>query len=663
MAVAGRIVEYMEQGRFLCAVVAEDEGKRLRIINQNGREVNLPSSRVLHLADKGLAVSASREEQLRQLKETDQRRHQLMEAIDLPAIWQLASEEGQDEGFSPEFLAELAFGEAADDDHVAAFLRGVLVDRLYFKYKEGQVLAHPPEVVEQLLAKREQEREQEALMASGAEGLRRIWDDGDGGAEWPGRERCLELVRDYAVHEAEAAEAQLTRELLKRAGLNGSRDPYQLLVKAGVWQEHQNVALERYAIPVAFGESLLAETRLPEPEADALLAQGRRDFRALPLLTIDGDETRDLDDALHLEQRGTDFLVGIHISDVAHYVKPGDSLYDEASRRMTSLYFPDARIPMLPEALSEGVCSLVAGRPRAAVSVMVLLSARGEVKEYEIVESVVSVGQRLSYAEADRRVGASDPELGGLFRLSEQLKQRRIEAGALLLPVPDVNIAVDAEGQVSVSLAPVDTPGRSLVAEFMVLANTLAAEFVAVRQAPGLFRCQDEPHQRLAGGTEKDLFAVMRQRRQLKPGELLVHPKPHSGVGVMQYTTVTSPIRRFLDLVMQHQIKHLLAGRGPLFSADALAGVAGDINTILARVNQVRRLRHRYWLLRYLEPKTGSRMRALVVNRGPKRVNLILLDCLLDVDMPPTQAVRPGDVVMVRIAKVEPLDNLLRVEW
>jgi exoribonuclease-2 len=275
------------------------------------------------------------------------------------------------------------------------------------------------------------------------------------------------------------------------------------------------------------------------------------------------------------------------------------------------------------------------------------------------------VKRQLSYPEAERLVESGDWELQALARLSEQLKQRRIEKGALLLPVPDVNISVDPEGRVAVRLSPVDTISRSLVAEFMVLANTLSAQFVADRQAPGLFRAQDEPHQRLIAGGEKDLYSVLRQRKQLKPGALLLYPKPHSGVGVMQYTTVTSPIRRFLDLVMQHQIKQLLLGRGALFSVDELAGVAGDINTVQSKVNHVRRVRHRYWLLRYLEQKAGGRVQALLVNKGPKRINLVLLDCLLDADMPPSQAVaaKAGDVVSVRVAKVDALDNVLRLEW
>ena len=664
MGLQGAIIEYMEQGRFICAMVLDEDSKRLRLINQNGREVNLPLSRLLHQSAKRHSLTLSRDEQLRLLKEADHTRHAMVQQIDLAGIWQLASEE-EGGSFSPAFLAELAFGEDATDNHVAAFLRSIFVDRLYFKYKEGLVLAHSPEAADALRLKQEREKEQEALMSTGAMGLKRLW-DGDTTAAWPERDRCLSLLGDYYVFGSEAQEHELARELLKKAGLAGPHDVYHLLIKAGFWEPHENVALLRYQIPVEFSEELItAAAQAPEPVAEELVGRNRRDFRELPLLTIDGESTRDYDDALHVERRGDDFLVGIHISDVAHYVAPGTPIYDEAARRMTSLYFPETQIPMLPPALSEGVCSLVAGKARAAMSVMVLLSSKGEVLEFDLVPSLVEVKRQLSYPEAERLVASGDWELQALARLSEQLKQRRIEKGALLLPVPDVNISIDPEGRVAVALSPVDTISRSLVAEFMVLANTLSAQFVADRQAPGLFRAQDDPHQRLIAGGEKDLFSIFRQRKQLKPGELLVYPKPHSGVGVMQYTTVTSPIRRFLDLVMQHQIKQLLLGRGAMFSADELAGVAGDINTVLARVSQVRRTRHRYWLLRYLEQKVGGRAEALLVNKGPKRINLVLLDCLLDADMPPSQSVtaKPGDVVSLRVVKVDALDNVLRFEW
>jgi exoribonuclease-2 len=662
MSLQGKIIEYIEQGRFICAMVVEEGAKRLRLLNQNGREVNLPAARLVHKTNVSYPVNQSRDDIVKLLKDADLTRADMMAQVALEEIWQVVIEE-EGQSFTPQFLAGLSFGEDAGDDHVAAFLRTIFVDRLYFKYKEGRVIAHSAEVVEQLQAKRQKEKQQEALLDRGAENLR-LMVQGQAPEYWPERELCLEMVRDYYLFGNDAKESSLTRALLKKAGLTRPHDVYHLLIKAGIWQMDENVALLRYELPVEFGDQELSEAAVAEPSAEELLADKRKDFRALPLLTIDGPATRDFDDALHIEKKGGNFLVGIHIADVAHYVKPDSALYQEASRRMTSIYFPEAQIPMLPPQLSEGVCSLIAGKVRAAQSFMVLLSPRGEVLEYEIVSSVVEVKRQLAYGESDQLVG-DDPELRDLARLADQLLRRRVEAGALILPIPDVNVRLADDNAVSVELMPVDTPSRSLVQEFMVLANSLAAEYLADRQAPGLFRAQGTPHQRFIQGIDKDLFTIFRQRKQLKPGELLTYPKPHSGVGVMQYTTVTSPIRRFWDLVMQHQIGTLLLCRGPLFNEDEMQAVIGSMATIMPKINQVRRWRHRYWLLKYLEPKLGNRLQALMVNKGPRRVNLALLDCLLDVDMPPSQGIsaRPGDKVSIRLAKVDALDNVLRFEW
>ena len=199
----------------------------------------------------------------------------------------------------------------------------------------------------------------------------------------------------------------------------------------------------------------------------------------------------------------------------------------------------------------------------------------------------------------------------------------------------------------------------------MILANGVAADFLTAQEAPGLFRSQPPPKKRLISGIQNSLQDIACQRRFLARGELTVHPKPHSGLGLNCYTTVTSPIRRFLDTAMQLQLSNIINGRGILFSADACKTLVGTIQQKLARANKVRQQRHRYWILRYLEEQVGSTASALVVSHGPKRVNALLLDCLFDVDLPmnPAFPVEPGDRVKVRIAKANALDNTLRVEW
>lgn len=663
MSSSRKIVEYIEQGKFICAAVLDDNGKRLRVLTQNARELNLPGSRIIHQSLAGIPQDVGRDDLCKILKAADDKRHELQGEISVEEIWLVAIAE-KNTTFEPRFLAELAFGREAGDDQVAAFMRSVLTEKIFFKYKEGKVIAHSQETVDDLRGRLEKEKQYEALLTSGAKGLEQLW-AGNVAFSFPEREYCLKLLEDYYLFENEAPESAVARELLKKSGLTSPHAVYHLLVKAGKWAPHENIFLRRYQLPVDFTpeiEALTSDLQAVDPEQ--LLAEGRRDFRHLPVLTIDGSATRDFDDALHIEKKGNNYLVGIHVADVAHYVKPGSPLFAEAMRRVTSMYFPDQQIPMLPKFLSEDLCSLVAGKSRAAMSFMVLLSEHGEILEYEIVPSVIEVKRQLSYSEAEA-IFENDRELRDLFQLSKGLLQRRVETGALILPVPDVVVDVSADGGVAVSLSPVDTKARSLIAEFMVLANSLAAEFVADRQVPGLFRSQEEPYQRLVTGLPKDLFLIWRQRKQLRPGQLLTKPLPHSGVGVMQYTTVTSPIRRFLDLVMQHQVHNLLRGKGQLFEEGQMCEMAGAIDTALARVNLVRRLRYRYWLLRYLEPREGERLEAMMINKGPKRVSVVLCDCLLEGELPPSQGVRerPGEMVHVRLAKVQPLDSILRLEW
>ena len=146
-----------------------------------------------------------------------------------------------------------------------------------------------------------------------------------------------------------------------------------------------------------------------------------------------------------------------------------------------------------------------------------------------------------------------------------------------------------------------------------------------------------------------------------------MEPKPHSGVGVAQYTTITSPIRRFLDLFMQHHLSSVLQREDTRFSLSECRDYGAAILRSPGRANQVRYLRHRYWLLKYLETEIGigNKMKALVLDVQPRRVQIVLTAILLEGDLPVNQGmhVDPGDTIMVKLARVSPLDNSFRLEW
>ncbi len=663
----GSIIEYLDSGRFTCAVVLQENGNRLRLLNQNGREMNLPASRVVTISKTRHSLDSSRDGQSAMLKDAAEKRAVLTDEIPMEDIWELASEEGQS-AFPADFLAELFFGGDLNDDQSAAFLRAVFADRFFFKFKNNLVNVHTEEQVEQLRHQRRKEEEKEAILTTGADNLKVIMGGGAvTGEQWPERDQILSWIVDFELFGSDAPNCDLVRQLLKRAELSRPGDAHKLLVQAGVWEKDENIPLLKAEQPKDFSKDLLAHsTNIAEPTAEQLLAEPKRkDFRDLDIFTIDGENTRDYDDALHVEElEDGRVLVGIHITDVSWFIRQKDPLFAESMERCTSLYFPEGHIPMMPRELSQGVFSLIKDRVRPAMSFLVTLTPDGEIVSSKIVSSVIQVKQRLSYSEVNR-IMEDDPRLSLLNRMSQQLQLKRVERGALLLTFPDVNIYVDKQGKVTIKLSDSDSPSRTLVSECMILANGVAADYLTAQEAPGLFRSQPPPHRRLLEGVRNSLQDIACQRRFLSRGELTTHPKSHSGLGLNCYTTITSPIRRFLDMAMQMQLSSMIQGRGQLFSADECRSFVGTLQQKLARAGKVRQQRHRYWLLRYLEERVGTMLSALVVNHGPKRINALLLDCFFDVDLPPNPAfpVEPGDTVKVRIAKANALDNSLRVEW
>jgi exoribonuclease-2 len=664
MKLDGRIVEYLENGKFICGFAHDDNGSRLRLLNQNSRELSLPLNRIIYANKEKAATGLSRDEVIALLKDTFAQREKLAQTIALHEIWEIVSDKPEDV-FDVYFLAGLFFGNDPSDNQTAAFIRSVLGDRLYFKFKSGSIHVHSPETVEQIKHMQEKEEEEEHLINTSGAALRHLWETGNLPDSLTEHDTGLQVLKDYYLYGKEAPEYALARKLIKVAQLTGPHDIFHLLVKADIWDRNENIHLLKYDIPTTYSDAALEEIEEQEiPTVETASETPRKDFRELSTLTIDGPATKDFDDALHIERQGNNYLVGIHISDVAHFVKPGTKLFEEALKRGTSLYLPEKPLSMLPASLSEDKLSLLKDQERPAVSFLVLLSPTAEVLSYELVHSIISVKRQLTYEEADRLI-AEDNDLTALASISQLLRKRRVENGALLLPVPELNIKIQSDDSIVVNRSEVDTPSRILIAEFMILANTLGAQFVSDREAPGLFRCQMEPRQRIIDGFEKELFRVIQQRKKLSPMSLLTTPKMHSGVGAPQYTTVTSPIRRLLDLIMQLQIKNLIKGKGVFFSKKDMKHFGSIILETLDKANQVKHSRQRYWILKYLESKIGERLPATVIDHGTRRIHVYLEDFLLDADLPLNQAfkVSPGDTILVKIAKVDPLGNIFKIEW
>ena len=362
--------------------------------------------------------------------------------------------------------------------------------------------------------------------------------------------------------------------------------------------------VRKLGLPEAFPEDVLAEAaKIPDEVAAKDLRQ-RQDLRGLVTFTIDSDDAKDLDDAISLQPTEDGWRLGVHIADVGNYVHEGTALDREALRRGTSVYLVDRVIPMLPERLSNGICSLLPEQDRLTLSVFVDYDAAGRRVRHQLQESVIRTRARLSYSGVNQTLEGQPPDaqyeelmpiLFGMARLKDILGRRRRERGAIDLSVRDFKVRLDDAGKPIAIERRERTEADQLIEEFMLQANEVVAELGTRQNLPFLFRVHEEPDPEkleilrgllsrfgyhLAGGNGKKLHprALQEVLEHVagKPEEHLVNAVVlrsmararydtaaigHFGLSTPLYSHFTSPIRRYPDLVIHRILKEHLRRR------------------------------------------------------------------------------------------------------
>lgn len=362
-----------------------------------------------------------------------------------------------------------------------------------------------------------------------------------------------------------------------------------------------------YELPDSFTERQLRQAERVAKEVSEADRAGRVDLRALQMVTIDGDDAKDLDDAVSLTVDGGVRELGVHIADVSNYVQEYSALDREALKRGTSVYLPDRVIPMLPKALSNGICSLNEGEDRLALSCLMQIDEDGTVTDYRIVESVIRVDKRMTYTAVKRILEdegiitaeekqAEDlrplvPMLREMGELSMLLRKNREERGSIDFDFPESKLVLDETGY-PVEIKPYERNGATkLIEEFMLLANETVAEHYYWLDTPFLYRNHENPEQEKI----KKLALLMRNMGfGMKTGREEIHPKEiqkllwqaegseaealvsrlalrsmrqaryeaacggHFGLASRYYCHFTSPIRRYPDLQIHRIIKQHL---------------------------------------------------------------------------------------------------------
>ena len=373
------------------------------------------------------------------------------------------------------------------------------------------------------------------------------------------------------------------------------------------------IVLRSHNLPPRFPEPVVAESeRFPEEVRQEDLA-GRRDFRQRRIVTIDGETAKDFDDAVEVEKTPAGYRLGVHIADVSHYVTEGTALDDEARSRGTSVYFPGRVLPMLPERLSNGLCSLNPRVDRLVLSAILEIDATGRVTGADFVKGVIRSAERMTYTEVARLVeGTSDPgdarrygplleDFRSMAELAALLRRRREARGSIDFDLPDADVVLDDEGLVVGIVPESRNVAHRLIEEFMLAANEAVARKLLFAKQPAIYRVHDRPDPdrlvelkevletfgyELKGDLAEvppSAFQKLLSAIEGKPEERLLHDlllraqrkavyaedcRGHYALAAPYYCHFTSPIRRYPDLIVHRQLSRLLAFGRPVAAAD-----------------------------------------------------------------------------------------------
>jgi ribonuclease R len=362
--------------------------------------------------------------------------------------------------------------------------------------------------------------------------------------------------------------------------------------------------IEQHELPRDFSPAALEEAHAIPQQVTPAMRKGRADLRDLPTVTIDGEKARDFDDALSIEKTRHGWRLWVHIADVAHYVTESSFIDQEAYARATSVYFPDRAIPMLPEALSNGICSLNPKVDRLTLTCEMEIDKQGTVVKYDIYESVITSNERMTYTavrrilvdrdqELRKRYHSLVPQFELLAELMEVMRQKRSRRGSIDFDLPEPEIILDLQGQMTDVVRAERNMAHQIVEECMLAANETVAGHLAELEIPLIYRVHEEPSDEKMADLAEFLPTIgitlppsdkLRPRHIQKaiasvkgtPVEALVNTVVlrtmkqaryseanigHFGLAAETYTHFTSPIRRYPDLIVHRIVKNAVRGR------------------------------------------------------------------------------------------------------
>ncbi|MCY4262424.1 MAG: RNB domain-containing ribonuclease [Candidatus Dadabacteria bacterium] len=655
------IIAYRKRREPALGVVLSVSPDKFSILSEDGKRYDIELKKIVLLTRITVSETMTDSEKKLEMKKCRKELESEKDSIDLETLWQCVV--GEQETVSFEEILDLYSG-ASNVSVQQRFLLFWAVDKntVYLSRTENGYLVRSREDVSKTLNALKL-REQKAKRVQAAVNWVRCVLSGEVPAVVEeSHYEFLEIIERYVMDLDSYERAKEARSFLYETGLKEVESAVEFLIKIGFWKKDDDPESKKIAFHFKHSQRVLEEVR--DILSDQQNFEGLTDRTNLEIFSIDGETTQDIDDAISFEMRGDSIILGVHISNVAHAVSRGSFLDKEALAHCETVYFPEKRVDMFPREIVNGKLSLKAGVLRPALSFFATFTKEDfALTDYRFETTLIKVLENLTYTRATEMF--CDTQWGrSLLLLADSLRNARNAAGAFIVQLPELKINVKESDEISISKDYMDSPAHDVVSECMILMNKLSGDFFCKNEIPALFRSQT---QKISPEAEKldpsEVLFPVKAVKYLKPSFVSCKPELHMSLGVSYYVQMTSPIRRYTDLLMQRQLIYWLGKQEICYSESELEDTNTRVSLATREIKNAQRSRNRYWLIRYLQEKGIKGATGYVSSEGYRGFNVYIPEFLIELPLSNSGA-RSFDIgtrLSLSVWGLDPLRRSIRV--
>lgn len=656
------LVLYRKRREPTLAVVRSSNGKEINIINEEGKQSTISSEKIIYrsgiIFDKIDDTNYLRSE-FRNLR---QKLRNNMSSRNIKPLWESVKDTGRELAFEELIGLYEGTNKLSKEDKLQLFWT-IDKERDYFKRNKDGYIPNTRAEVNFAILKKERERLNDLERERAVEWAKSVIDEDRriNPPEGLDTDHYVNLVIEYVTSDHSTPQSKESKRFISETGIRTEEEAIAFLQKLGVCGKDDDDVSLRLKSYEDYGSRVIRQSENilnNEYDLDHLPT-----YNDSPVYSIDDEDTEDIDDAISYEETDKGYKIGIHITNVGFFIEKRTDLDRDAMLRGESVYLPEKTINMLPPDLVYKKLSLFEDSYKPTLSLFVDIDKDFNIVDYEFKKSKITVDRNLTYTYAEKIFSEENWGIN-LKKLAMNLRQKRIENNAFLLQLPDFKFDIDENGNVTLIKNYMDTVPHIVISELMILINYLAADILRKNNIPCIYRTQTEEVSEEARQLDRrDPLYPVKILKYLKPSRLSISPSRHSSLGLDYYTQISSPIRRYLDIVVQRQITCYLDGNGTCYSENELENIIEHTGTGMIDRRFAQKNRKKYWIFKYLG-NNRDELEGYVSSVNDRKINIYFPDILMELPISkPAQTLTEGDRVLVTIKDVQPLKRKINLKF